>query len=154
MVDPTKDASGNVVATFRLPAASGASEACVVGEFNDWSPDATPMKLEGDSFVARVPLAPGRRYRFRYFLDGTRWENDWAADSYVPNEFGGNDSVIDLTGTPSDSSSAAAAPAPRKKAGAAPAKRPSAKKTAAPKKEVVREGGKATTTKKAQAPRS
>jgi len=88
---------GIVVATFRVPAACGATTAAVVGEFNDWSLTATPMAPDGDSLTARVPLATGRAYRFRYFLDGQRWENDWAADAYVPNEFGGEDSVIDLT---------------------------------------------------------
>jgi hypothetical protein len=55
------------------------------------------MEREGDEFVTRIALSPGRAYRFRYLLDGERWENDWAADAYVPNEFGGDDSVIDLT---------------------------------------------------------
>ena len=86
-----------VVVTFRLPSAVGAESACVVGEFNDWSHTATPMERDGDGFVAHAHIPPGRAYRFRYLLDGERWENDWAADDYVPNEFGGDDSVIDLT---------------------------------------------------------
>lgn len=32
-------------------------------------------------------------------LDGQRWQNDWAADSYVPNEHGGDDSQLDLRAT-------------------------------------------------------
>jgi hypothetical protein len=27
-------------------------------------------------------------------LDGERWENDWAADGYAPNNFGTEDSVV------------------------------------------------------------
>ena len=42
-------------------------------------------------------MAVGRRYRFRYLLDGRRWENDWEADDYVDNDHGGQDSVVDLT---------------------------------------------------------
>jgi hypothetical protein len=42
-------------------------------------------------------LDAGRAYRFRYLLDDQRWENDWAADAYLPNSFGGDDSVVDLT---------------------------------------------------------
>jgi len=86
-----------VMVTFRLPRAIDAHRACVVGEFNDWSETANPMERDRDSFLARIPLAPGRPYRFRYLLDGERWENDWAADAYVTNDFGGDDSVIDLT---------------------------------------------------------
>jgi hypothetical protein len=27
-------------------------------------------------------------------VDGERWENDWEADEYVPNEFSGEDSSV------------------------------------------------------------
>lgn len=87
----------SVVATFRLPPTHHAEVAHVVGDFNDWSETANPMVREEDGFVAHVSLEPGRSYRFRYLLDGLRWENDWNADSYVPNPYGGDDSVIDLT---------------------------------------------------------
>ena len=62
-------------------------------------PPRTPWSREGDELVARLALAPGRTYRYRYLLDGDRWENDWNADAYVPNGFGGEDSVLDLTAT-------------------------------------------------------
>lgn len=81
---------------FRVPAACGARTVWIVGEFNDWSDTANPMTLVGQEFVATICLQPGKTYRFRYLLDGERWENDWAAHEYTPNEFGGNDSVIDL----------------------------------------------------------
>ena len=87
----------SVVRTFRLPHVVAAEKVCVVGEFNDWSRTAHPMERDDDGFVAHIPLEPGRSYRFRYLLDDERWENDWAADAYVPNEFGGEDSVADLT---------------------------------------------------------
>ena len=51
------------------------------------------------SFQATLELPAGRRWRFRYLLDGQRWENDWAADDYLPNVHGGDDSVVDLTDT-------------------------------------------------------
>ena len=41
-----------------------------------------------------VSLPTEQSYRFRYLLDGERWDNDWAADAYVPNEFGSDDSLI------------------------------------------------------------
>jgi hypothetical protein len=70
----------------------------LVGEFNGWSSTAHPMARSGNQFVVEVPLAPGRTYRYKFLIDGTRWENDWNADAYVPNEFGGDDSVLDLSG--------------------------------------------------------
>jgi 1,4-alpha-glucan branching enzyme len=105
-VQPTPDGDGSVVATFRLPAQVQATTVHVVGDFNDWSTSAHPMESDGDGFVAHVPLESGRQYRFRYLIDGARWENDWAADDYVDNAFGGTDSVLDLTQAP------AADPAP------------------------------------------
>lgn len=90
----------NVVVTFRVPAEATARSAMVAGEFNGWSPTDTPMTpADGGGFTAEIELRPGRTYRFRYLLDDERWENDWAADSYVANEYGGDDSVIDLTAT-------------------------------------------------------
>jgi 1,4-alpha-glucan branching enzyme len=80
--------------TFRLPAAVGASGVALVGDFNGWSHDAHPMALEGDWFTATVELEPAQTYRYRYLLDGERWENDWAADEYVPNGYGSDDSVV------------------------------------------------------------
>jgi hypothetical protein len=51
------------------------------------------MTRVGDGFEVTVPLERDRRYRFRYLVDGHHWENDWNADEYVPNEYGGDDSV-------------------------------------------------------------
>lgn len=47
--------------------------------------------------MASVTLAGGRRHAFRYLAEGGRWFNDEAADSYQPNQYGGSDSVLDLT---------------------------------------------------------
>ena len=81
--------------TFRVPAEAGAERAELLGEFNDWSP--APMQpLAGGGHELTIELESGHSYRFRYLLDGQRWENDWHADTYVPNEYGGDDSVIDL----------------------------------------------------------
>jgi hypothetical protein len=43
-----------------------------------------------------VSLQAGETYRFRYLVDGERWENDWGADGYMPNPFGAEDSLIKL----------------------------------------------------------
>jgi hypothetical protein len=48
-------------------------------------------------FSCAVNVVPGQRYRYRFLLDGDRWINDVAAHDYVPNEFGGEDSVLDLS---------------------------------------------------------
>jgi len=85
--------------TFVLPkaAAPDASSVCILGEFNNWSADAHPLarREEGD-FVITLELEAGRAYRFRYVIDGWKFENDWFADRYEPNPYGGEDSVVDV----------------------------------------------------------
>ena len=84
--------------TFTVDPRSGARTAAVCGEWNDWSAGADVMHRDaGGGFSLTVDLDAGRAYRFRYLLDGQRWDNDWAADAYVRNDFGGDDSVVDLT---------------------------------------------------------
>lgn len=84
--------------TFELPAEVRAQSACLCGEFNDWEPTVHHMQRREDgSFILTVALESGRAFRFRYFLDEVRWENDWNADRYEANPFGSEDSVIDLT---------------------------------------------------------
>ena len=99
-MDKQANGSAETLVTFRLPAEVQATTVSVVGEFNDWAADVHRMRRDDEGFTAVIPLAPGRVYRFRYLLDGERWLNDWAADAYVPNEFGGDDSVVDLTDLP------------------------------------------------------
>ena len=84
--------------TFELPSAAATDSVAVAGEFNDWSLDATPLTRRKDGrFSTTVTLESGRDYRYRYWVDDARWENDWEADAYLPNGFGGEDSVLDLT---------------------------------------------------------
>jgi 1,4-alpha-glucan branching enzyme len=76
--------------TFRLDReiARAAEEASVVGDFNHWEKNASPMKrLKDGSFRADIALEPGREYEFRYLLDNHIWENDPEAERYVPTEF-------------------------------------------------------------------
>lgn len=97
MIDVRVRDDGWADVTFRLPGDLADHDVHVVGAFNDWDHTATPMTLQGDELVASVVVRFGRRYRFRYLLDGEHWQNDWQAHDYEPNEFGGDDSVLDVT---------------------------------------------------------
>ena len=126
----SRGAKGKARVTFTVDPQVGAQTAAVCGEWNDWSAGADVMHRDADGgFSVTVSLDAGRAYRFRYLLDGQRWDNDWAADAYQPNDFGGDDSVVDLTAL------AEAVPPAAKKA---PAKNEAAKK-AAPKKAPAKE---------------
>jgi len=81
--------------TFTLPADVQADSVALCGDFNQWSVESLRLKRDGDGFWrTTVALQPGRSYRYRYLLDGERWENDWQAHEYAPNPFGGDDSII------------------------------------------------------------
>jgi 1,4-alpha-glucan branching enzyme len=98
--EPAKK-EGRVQVTFELPATRWAEQVNLVGEFNDWDTAATPMSHSRSDAPWRVTigLAPGRRYRFRYLVDGKEWLNDWHADDFLENPYGSYDSVVDLTGS-------------------------------------------------------
>jgi hypothetical protein len=85
--------------TFKLPAAAApaAKKVTVVGDFNGWNKETTSLKKqENGDFAVTLDLHAGREYRFRYLIDGKRWENDWRADKYVMSPYGGDDSVVCL----------------------------------------------------------
>jgi 1,4-alpha-glucan branching enzyme len=143
--------TGRFDVTFDLPADLDIGQAAVVGEFNDWSETANPMSTDRDGrWTATIALEPNRTYRFRYHLGEDRWENDWNADRYVGNDFGGADSVVVVPEEPSAPPPAKAV-APReaatKKAAAkkAPAKKKAAKKKAAAKKAAAKKAAKKAT---------
>lgn len=94
----SRGTKGKARVTFTVDPQVGAQAAAVCGEWNEWSEDADVMQRDAKGGLSvTVDLDAGRAYRFRYLLDGQRWDNDWAADAYVLNDFGGDDSVVDLT---------------------------------------------------------
>jgi hypothetical protein len=85
---------GTVNVTFTLPAEVQAETVALCGEFNDWSVNDIRLERSPDgTWRAVVALEPGS-YRYKYLLDGQRWENAAQADHYAPNPYGGVDSVI------------------------------------------------------------
>ncbi|MBK8905095.1 MAG: isoamylase early set domain-containing protein [Anaerolineaceae bacterium] len=83
--------------TFKLPAEVKAETVHLCGDFNNWNPTSHPMKqLKDGSFSVTISLDAGQSYRFRYLLDSERWENDWDADAYVANQYGTEDSLLNL----------------------------------------------------------
>lgn len=94
-----KEGTDQVRATFAVPDGHLYGHVvALVGDFNGWDPAAAPMRKQDDGRVATVTLQVGRRYAFRYLCDDGRWFNDEAADAYEPNDFGGDNSILDLTG--------------------------------------------------------
>jgi 1,4-alpha-glucan branching enzyme len=94
---PIKE-KGLVRVTFELSPTMWAERVNLVGEFNDWDTLSIPMTRDHvtANWKAIVDLETGRRYRFRYLVDGKEWLNDWHADDFVENPYGSDDSVVDL----------------------------------------------------------
>ena len=61
----------------------------VVGDFNEWSTSATPMKRSRKGvFTTSVNLKKGQEYQFRYLIDDQRWDNDTQADKSADTPYG------------------------------------------------------------------
>ena len=71
-----------------------AHQVALVGDFNGWSPSATPLVGEGTDGVwtASVPL-PAGRHEYAFIVDGERWVSDPYANT-VNDEFGTSSSVL------------------------------------------------------------
>jgi 1,4-alpha-glucan branching enzyme len=83
--------------TFRLPAeiAGGAERVCIVGDFNNWDVQASPMKkLKDGAHTITLDLEKGKEYQYRYLIDGVIWENDRSADKYVSSPYPGCDNSV------------------------------------------------------------
>jgi hypothetical protein len=97
MLEKTPRSGKDVDVTFRFPPTDGVVELYLCGDFNNWHKSGAPLRQEADgSWVVTLTLETGKSYRFRYYDNQSRWHNDWEADAYVPNEFGTEDSVVDL----------------------------------------------------------
>ena len=79
--------------TFTVPAEEAESVA-VVGTFNEWNVEATPLKkLKNGSFKGTVDLDAGSSYEFKYIVDG-EYVNEPEADSFAWSDFAGADNSV------------------------------------------------------------
>ncbi len=95
-VDGAADRSERrVQAQFVLDAreAPAATQLSVVGDFNDWDVNATPMTLEGGVWSTSLPMTQGRHV-YAFVVNG----KDWIADPRAPRtkdaDFGRPSSVV------------------------------------------------------------
>lgn len=129
MLQRRKLGNGKVEITFTMPALEGVDRLYLVGDFNDWSIVSHPLTRSGDgSWGITLPLEAKRSYEFRYFDNHGHWHNDWQADAYVPNHFGGDNSVVHTLAEAAAAKPAvpAEAPAPKRRAPARAAAAPKA----------------------------
>jgi hypothetical protein len=73
----------------------GAKQVSLSGDFNGWSPNATPMRRDAsEPWETTVDLAPGR-YQYKFVADG-EWIPDPLAHENVWNQHGTLNSVIEV----------------------------------------------------------
>lgn len=91
-----KTAAKSAKVTFTLPkeAVENAETVAVFGDFNNWQNGIVLSKQKDGSFKTAVELEKGRSYEYRFLINGEKWENDWAAEAYVPTPFGTYNSVV------------------------------------------------------------
>lgn len=94
MITKRPGAPGKVRVTFAMPATLWADCIHVVGDFNGWDQQATPLRLTDAGWMATVELDAGATYAYRYLVNGSEWHNDWQADGYRTNDYGGDNSLV------------------------------------------------------------
>ena len=74
--------------------APDASRVTLVGAFNDWAPEATPLVAAGARGVWTVSvLLPPGRHEYAFVVDGVRWTPDPRAPQVADPDFGRSNSV-------------------------------------------------------------
>ncbi|WP_370978513.1 isoamylase early set domain-containing protein [Agaribacterium sp. ZY112] len=75
--------------------AQTAKKIYLAGDFNDWKYESNVLRKQKNGALATtLDLDTDSEYQYRYVLDGERWENDYDADKYIPNELGVENSVV------------------------------------------------------------
>ncbi|MGO4905633.1 isoamylase early set domain-containing protein [Flavobacterium sp. W20_MBD1_R3] len=79
--------------TFSV-AAKQASRASVIGDFNNWNAtEGALSKLKNGTFKGVFDVSKDASYEFKYLIDG-EFVNDQEADSFIWNEFAGNENGV------------------------------------------------------------
>jgi len=81
-----------VTFVFRAP---GASRVALVGDFNEWDPEATPLRRAalGDAWTADVALHDGLHV-YAFVIDGREWSPDPSAPLAPESSYGRRNSVV------------------------------------------------------------
>ena len=81
--------------TFTLPDTIWADRITLVGDFNGWDLHSHPFtRTRAGEWTITLELEPSRAYQFRYLQGNNQWINDPAADAYVHNIYGSDNSVV------------------------------------------------------------
>lgn len=94
--EPTTPSSeGDIEVDFELEDAD-AEKVSLVGTFNDWNKDATPLTKEGKIWKCTLNLKPGK-YEYQFVVNDTDWIVDPKSDKNVKNKYEGENTIIEIS---------------------------------------------------------
>ncbi len=87
--------NGKVKITFTLPKDHPFGKASLVGDFNNWDPEANPFaRRSNKTYSTSLVLDAEKRFVFRYLCEDDCWINDPQAEDYEPSGFGSENGVL------------------------------------------------------------
>ena len=89
---PKKKAEGTTLTSFICEVNPDARKVYLVGDFNNWNPEADRMVKRKGSFHKLLQLEPGE-YQYKFLVD-EEWHSDPSAEAQVLNDFGTLNSVV------------------------------------------------------------
>ena len=78
-----------------VPTNPSVEKVTVVGSFNNWDPEATPLRRQDGVWSTILVLAPGN-YEYMFFENGARWVTDPLAVQTRDDGFGGSNAVLEV----------------------------------------------------------
>ena len=81
---------------FEFQAPPTSQRVALVGDFNHWNLWSQTMRKQPSGlWEITVDLAPGR-YQYKFLVDGNQWLTDPKAKEQASNQYGTNNSVIEV----------------------------------------------------------
>ena len=77
---------------FKLLAPQAAS-VYLVASFNDWDPQAHPLKKDAQGLWKTSVTLPMGKHEYRFVVDG-EWHNDPQCQEHLPNPFGTTNCIL------------------------------------------------------------
>ncbi len=78
-----------------VPSNPSVEKVTVVGSFNNWDPEATPLQRQDGVWSTILVLAPGN-YEYMFFENSARWVIDPLAAQTRDDGFGGSNAVLEV----------------------------------------------------------
>jgi len=90
--------SGDTMVVHLHLKAPDANKVTVVGDWNDWQPQANPLKDHDNDGVweTKIRIPKEGEYQYQFLINGKKWIPDPNAPMQVEDGFGGTNSVLDI----------------------------------------------------------